>query len=79
MKIVGGTYREVCQHPHWDALFGSGLRAAAALSNLSPGTELHTYGPEAWREDITASAAACRLALNYENDSLNISDSYRST
>ena len=61
MKIVGGTYREVCQHPRWNALFGSGLRAAAALSKLSPGTELHTYGPETWREDITASAGAFRL------------------
>ena len=61
MKIAGGTYREVCQHPNWDALFGSGLRAAAALSILSPETELFTYGPETWREDIAASAAAFRL------------------
>lgn len=58
MKIAGGSYREVCQHPQWDALFGSGLRAAAALSSLSPGTELYTYGPETWRNDIAASAGA---------------------
>jgi nucleoside 2-deoxyribosyltransferase len=32
MIVVGGTYREVCREPQSDTVFGSGLRAAAALS-----------------------------------------------
>jgi hypothetical protein len=43
MEIVGGTYRELCEIPHWDAEFGSGGRAAAALSALSPNCVFHTY------------------------------------
>ena len=43
MQIVGGLYREICMIPEWDAEFGSGGRAAAAVSKLSPGSVLHTY------------------------------------
>lgn len=43
MHIVGGLYREECYIPKWDALWGSGGRAAAAISILSPGSTLHTY------------------------------------
>jgi hypothetical protein len=43
MEIVGGTYRELCEIPHWDTEFGSGGRAAAALSKLSPNCVFHTY------------------------------------
>ncbi|UWU25443.1 PfkB family carbohydrate kinase (plasmid) [Rhizobium sp. CB3060] len=58
MIVVGGVYREVCQYPYWDRLFGSGLRAAAAVSELSPGTSLYAYAPRAWMDDIISSAAA---------------------
>lgn len=43
MDIAGGLYRELCDLPHWNALFGSGGRAAAASSSLSEQTTLHTY------------------------------------
>lgn len=43
MKIVGGVYSEKCCVPEWDQVFGSGGRAAAALSGLDPGIELNTY------------------------------------
>ena len=33
--IIGGTYREVCVSPAWDQLYGSGLRAAAACTQLA--------------------------------------------
>lgn len=46
MHIVGGLYRELCDVPHWDATFGSGGRAAAAVSGLSPGSILYTYVAE---------------------------------
>lgn len=43
MDIAGGLYREICDVPHWNATFGSGGRAAAAVSALSPTSTLHTY------------------------------------
>lgn len=43
MVIAGGVYRELCCMPSWDAMFGSGGRAAAAISSLSPNSTLHTY------------------------------------
>lgn len=43
MEIAGGLYRELCESPTWNAQYGSGGRAAAAISNLSSGTTLHTY------------------------------------
>ena len=39
MIIVGGTYREVCKEPAIDYLFGSGLRAAFAISRASSNLE----------------------------------------
>lgn len=54
MIIAGGTYSERCIYPEWDRIFGSGLRAAVAASGLSPAVTLHTYVPDAWREDVEA-------------------------
>lgn len=42
IKVVGGTYLEHCADPFWNELYGSGLRAAAALSTLSE-IEFYTY------------------------------------
>ncbi|WP_298854766.1 carbohydrate kinase family protein [uncultured Ruegeria sp.] len=43
MQIAGGLYTEICVVPSWHEEFGSGGRAAAAVSKLSPGSVLHTY------------------------------------
>ncbi|WP_259668168.1 carbohydrate kinase family protein [Rhizobium lentis] len=43
MLIAGGLYREVCETPYWNEEVGSGVRAAAALSQLCPSVELYTY------------------------------------
>jgi hypothetical protein len=43
VHIAGGLYRELCEFPPWDAEYGSGGRAAAAVSAASPGSVLHTY------------------------------------
>lgn len=58
MIVAGGTYREICDNPRWDRLFGSGLRAAAAITELSKDVTLATYAPLEWAEDIAMSAAA---------------------
>lgn len=43
MQIIGGTYRELCREGNWDQLFGSGFRAAAAVSQLIPECRLDTF------------------------------------
>lgn len=43
MDIAGGVYKESCLVPEWNAEYGSGGRAAAAIAALSPGVILHTY------------------------------------
>lgn len=40
LTVVGGCYREVCLRPEWNQLFGSGVRAAAAVTALLPSPPL---------------------------------------
>lgn len=54
MHIAGGIYRELCQVPQWNAVFGSGGRAAAAVSVLSPGSSLHAYSEDFDSSGITS-------------------------
>lgn len=61
MIVAGGVYHEKCIAPHWDRLFGSGGRAAAAIASLAVGTELHAYVAEEWIDDVRASCHATRV------------------
>jgi len=45
ISVIGGTYQEICAEPERDELYGSGGRAAAALTELSSGIEFHTPLP----------------------------------
>lgn len=46
IKVAGGVYLERCMRPGWSEVFGSGGRAASALTALGSAVELHTYaGP----------------------------------
>jgi hypothetical protein len=45
MIIAGGCYHEVCDHPYWRAILGSGGRAAVALGGLVSDVVLETYYP----------------------------------
>lgn len=56
--VAGGVYEERCLAPGHSALFGSGGRAAAALSRLSPGTILHAFHPARLRRDAELAFAA---------------------
>jgi hypothetical protein len=60
LTIIGGTYREICLHPRWDATFGSGVRAAAAVAATlaGGGVELHTWVTPSGRADLKAIAAS---------------------
>lgn len=43
MHVAGGVYREVCETPQWNGIWGSGLRAASAISRLNADVTLHCY------------------------------------
>lgn len=76
MIVAGGSYLEICLRPEWRRLFGSGLRAACAVSRLSPGTELHTYGFENWLRDIEYTAASFGCSAHVQPIGEPISFSY---
>ncbi|MGA9671374.1 MAG: hypothetical protein WBQ94_19335 [Terracidiphilus sp.] len=65
MHIVGGFYREICYIPPWNAVFGSGGRAAAAVSRLSPGSVLHTYAEDFECEAVPTGEETVDAALPF--------------
>lgn len=75
MIIAGGLYKESCLIPEWNAEYGSGGRAAAAVVASSPATTLHTYSPtrdsiglDSLRRlgvDVQVHAAAHSIAFAY--------------
>ncbi len=61
--VVGGIYREECISPSWSRIFGSGGRAAAAISSLSPGSVLFGYAARAWIDDVRHSMGAFGVSV----------------
>jgi len=45
LAVVGGFYQERCAEPYWDEIYGSGGRAAAAITNRKAAVTLVTYCP----------------------------------
>lgn len=43
LNIAGGIYREYCMHPSWREVYGSGGRAASAVSRIGGKATLHGY------------------------------------
>lgn len=68
MHVAGGLYRELCEVPTWDAELGSGGRAAAAVSALSPGTTLHTYSVERTASGIMALESLGVVVRAYQSE-----------
>jgi len=56
MIVVGGTYREICREPAIDYLFGSGLRAAFAISRGCKQLEFISIVDVAERNEVEAVA-----------------------
>ena len=52
MHIVGGIYREMCVFPEDDVIYGSGGRAAAALSDMCPNISLSAFVGNRLRENV---------------------------
>ena len=63
LEIVGGTYHERCVEPEWDEIFGSGLRAAAAVSSPTFPVRYTTYAGENIAEDLKVYAASFGLTV----------------
>jgi nucleoside 2-deoxyribosyltransferase len=70
LHIIGGTYVEKCREPYWSELFGSGGRAAAALSALSNEVKLDTYIGEQDIELLHSMAAT----FNYQTHIIPVTE-----
>lgn len=66
MHVVGGTYLELCREPRWEQLFGSGLRAAAAVSRCASNVTLVTYVSSAQRPTLEGYTATFSIDLRSE-------------
>ena len=58
IEITGGAYVEHCVEPQWEQLYGSGGRAAAALSDLSKSVSLSTYLADTDKPGLDSLSAA---------------------
>jgi nucleoside 2-deoxyribosyltransferase len=63
MRIVGGVYAESCEIPRFNALAGSGLRAAGAIAGATPDLVLHTAIDRATLDDARTIAGGLGVAI----------------
>jgi len=61
--IVGGVYAERCVEPHWDDVYGSAGRAAAAISAAVSGIRLQTYRAKPLADAFDSLANAYGLTI----------------
>lgn len=62
--VVGGVYAERCVEPHWDDVYGSAGRAAAAISAAVQGLRLFTYRSEPLKEGLESLSNAYGLTID---------------
>ncbi len=62
--VAGGVYAERCVEPYWDDVYGSGGRAAAAISNAVPNTKLVTYRAEPLADGLESLALAYGISID---------------
>lgn len=58
ISIAGGVYAERCKYPAWNQIYGSGLRAAIAVSSVSDAVHLNAYVPNEWMGDVETTLAS---------------------
>ncbi|MGN5376098.1 hypothetical protein [Sphingomonas hankookensis] len=61
--VVGGVYVERCVEPHWDDVYGSAGRAAAAISAAVADVRLVTYRAEPLAEAFDSLVNAYGLVI----------------
>lgn len=76
LTVAGGLYVEWCSHPLWNSVFGSGGRAAAAVSAIVPETTLVTYVPKTLIGDAEALAGLFGFNLRAETASYPVEFDY---
>lgn len=74
--IVGGIYREICIAPQWNQLFGSGGRAAAALSGHVSSIELHSFATSEGAKKFQAYADSFGIDFKHSPHTQEISFEY---
>jgi hypothetical protein len=65
IHITGGAYVERCAEPYYHEFYGSGLRAAVALSKLCDGVRLTTYVSEHERKNLELSTAIFGISCEH--------------
>jgi hypothetical protein len=63
IAVVGGVYREVCEWPYWDEIYGSAGRAVFAIRDMVGTVELHCCLDGATRDQFAPIAAGLGVAL----------------
>lgn len=64
LTIVGGTYYEQCKDPIWNELYGSGLRAAHALSSRGTDISFNTFIGNDDYDNLSCICRAINVSLN---------------
>lgn len=81
LKVIGGTYREICLEPEWNQLFGSGFRASVAASAIVKHATGSSVCCETWlanqdRHDLGIWADAFGVTLELHDRSESIEFQY---
>jgi hypothetical protein len=76
LDIIGGAYHEYCIEPHWDEIYGSGFRAAHALSGFQLELHFHTYADPQLEEYLDFFAENYGLVLHTKNVDRSVEFSY---
>lgn len=66
ISIAGGTYYEFCISPEWKYLYGSGMRAAAAISSMCSDIRLYTYVDEFSVDQLQSIAAVFGIVVTHQ-------------
>jgi hypothetical protein len=76
LTIVGGIYHERCVWPDWDRFFGSGGRAAAAVTAYLDSVTLHSYAEPATAGAFDPYARSYHFSFRPEASDQTISFEY---
>jgi len=76
IHVVGGIYREVCWEGDWDELFGSGLRAAAAMTSVGQRAKLSGYSSKKDAPAVRAAASGVTVEVDVHDAPQSVTFEY---
>lgn len=76
IHVVGGFYEERCTRPAWSEAFGSGGRAAAAISTYGAEVIFHTYTSPKSQRYLEEFASVYKLKIQTSNIEHSVAFSY---